>query len=251
MPDGGTGGPTRPGSLTVVGTGLQLGTHMTLESRSCIERADEVLYLAEPAAATWIERLNPRARSLHRFYRLGAPRREIYAGIASEIVARVRLGGDVCLALPGHPGLLADAPHEAMRRVRAEGATARMLPGISAEDCLFADLEIEPGRTGWQSHEATNLLFQRHPVDPTAALVLWQVGIVGNVHYVPEGDRSRLPELVAYLERWYSPDDETVLYEASPYPIADAKIVRVPLSGLAEADVAPLATLYVPPARSA
>jgi hypothetical protein len=126
-----------------------------------------------------------------------------------------------------------------------------MLPGISAEDCLFADLEIDPGRTGWQSHEATNLLLQGHPVDPTAALVLWQVGIVGNVHYVPEGDTSRLPELVRYLERWYPREHETVLYEASPYPIADAKVLRVPLSALVEADVAPLATLYVPPTRRA
>lgn len=235
------------GSLTVVGTGIQLSVHLTGEGRDAIELADEVLFLGDAAIASWIERLNPNSTSLHVFYKRGAVRREIYEAIADEIVGRVRAGGEVCVAFPGHPGLFADAPHEAIRRVRAEGLEARMLPGISAEDCLFADLGIDPGRTGWQSYEATNLLVYRHAIDPSAALVLWQVGIVGNVFYEPEGDRSRLPVLAHYLADYYARDHEVVLYEASPFPVFDPTIRRVPLRELPDADVAPLATLYVPP----
>jgi len=32
-----------------------------------------------------------------------------------------------------------------------------MLPGISAEDCLFADIGVDPGIYGCQSFEATDL----------------------------------------------------------------------------------------------
>lgn len=237
------------GSLTVVGTGIQPPVHMTAGARESIERADEVLYLAEPAAGSWIEELNPRSRSLGAHYRRRAPRRTIYEAIAAEVVERARAGGTVCLACPGHPGLFADATHAAIQLLRSEGVEVGLLPGISAEDCLFADLGVDPGRTGWQSHEATSFLVYKHPVDPSAALVLWQVGIVGNVLYVPEGDQSRLPILVERLERDYPSDHEVVLYESSPYPIFDPTIVRLPLADLARATVPPMATMYVPPSR--
>jgi hypothetical protein len=38
-----------------------------------------------------------------------------------------------------------------------------MLPGISAEDCLFADLGIDPGIYGCQSYEATDFLANGRP----------------------------------------------------------------------------------------
>jgi hypothetical protein len=33
-----------------------------------------------------------------------------------------------------------------------------MLPAVSAEDCLFADLGVDPGAAGCQSHEAADFL---------------------------------------------------------------------------------------------
>jgi hypothetical protein len=41
-------------------------------------------------------------------------------------------------------------------RSSTDGFDAVMLPGISAEDCLFADLGIDPGMIGCQSFEATD-----------------------------------------------------------------------------------------------
>lgn len=236
------------GSLAVVGTGIQLCVHMTVEARDRLERADEVLYLADPATASWIERLNPRCRSLHRFYRPAARRRDIYAGIVDEILARVRGGGDVCVAFPGHPGLFSYPTREAIRRAREEGFTTELLPGISAEDCLFADLRVDPGETGWQSYEATDLLVHRREVEPSAALVVWQVSIVGDPLYTPSPNGSHLPLLVDYLRRWYGDDHEVVAYEASPYPVFEPSIERLPLQRLARAALGPMATLFVPPA---
>ena len=42
-----------------------------------------------------------------------------------------------------HPGVYVAPSHETVLRARAEGYPARMLPGISSEDCLFADLGEE------------------------------------------------------------------------------------------------------------
>lgn len=237
------------GSLTVVGTGIQLGTHLTAEARACFEHADEVLYLvADPAAMSLIEGLNPRARSLHSYYEPGASRKQAYAAISDAILDRVRAGANVCVAFYGHPGVFVDPSHDALRRARREGFAARMLPAISAEDCLFADLGVDPARCGCQSYEATDFLIRKRQIDASAALILWQVGVVGNLAYAPEGDNSRVGVLVERLLGEYPARHEGVLYEASLYAICDPAIERVALSELAHADISAMATLYVPPA---
>jgi uncharacterized protein YabN with tetrapyrrole methylase and pyrophosphatase domain len=238
------------GSLTVVGTGVQLGAQLTPEARAVLSHADEVHYVVTDAlVAMWIERLNPRTRSLQDLYGQGVNRRETYAAMVDRILSAVRRGLDVCAAFYGHPGVFVTPSHEAIRRAREEGFAARMLPGISAEDCLFADLGVNPGACGCQSYEATDFLVRRRRVDPSAALVLWQVGIVGRLDHVPDGDASRLPVLVDYLRRHYPADHETVLYEAAPYPVCDPVIERVALGEVAAARVGRLTTMYVPPSE--
>ena len=207
-----------------------------------------MLYLlADPVAVTWIERVNPRARPLHHFYEIGKPRRETYAQIVEAILDGVRRGKTVCAAFYGHPGVCAVPSHEAVRRARAEGYEARMLAAVSAEACLIADLGVDPSARGWQSYEASEVLLYERTLEPTAALILWQIGVVGNMSFTPDGDTTKVPVLVEYLERWYPPDHEVVLYEASLYPIRGPNVQRVPLSGLAAAEISAMTTLYVPP----
>ena len=236
------------GSLTVVGTGIQAAGHLTAESRLAVEQADETLYLVNDAVtATWIERANPNARSLTPYYENGKDRLEIYGAIVEEIVSRVRQGVDVCAVLYGHPGVFAWPGHESIRRLRAEGFRARMLPGISTEDCLVADLGIDPALTGCQSYEATDFLVRRRTIDTGALLILWQVGLVGEWHFNPEPSMQGLPLLVERLLELYPAEHETILYEASPFPTADPIVQRQPLSGVAGAEVSPVVTMVVPP----
>lgn len=238
-------------SLTVVGMGIQVPAHVTAEVLACLETADEVLYLlADPVAGAWVEKVNPKARSLHHLYRPGLDRDETYAAVVTELMESVRRGGDVCAAFYGHAGVFVNPSHAAIRCARREGFEARMLPGISAEACLVADLGIDPAHAGCQSFEATELLLYEHDLDPTAALVIWQAGIVGNFTYAPDGDTSRVPVLVDYLLRRYPPAHPVVLYEASTYAICGPLVDTVPLRELAGADLSPMATLYLEPQPS-
>jgi uncharacterized protein YabN with tetrapyrrole methylase and pyrophosphatase domain len=239
------------GSLTVVGTGIQLGTQMTPEARLAIENADVVLSLvAEPVMQAAIERLNPETRSLQEHYVVGESRATAYEAMIVEILSHIRRGLDVCAAFYGHPGVFVAPSHEAVRRAREEGFSARMLPGISAEDCLFADLGVDPARFGCQSYEATEFLVHGRRIDTTAALVLWQLGTVGNAAAAEEATPRGLPALVEVLLRFYPSEHEVVVYEASPYPGFDPLIRRVPLTQLGPQDVTAMSTLYVPPAEA-
>jgi uncharacterized protein YabN with tetrapyrrole methylase and pyrophosphatase domain len=236
------------GSLTVVGTGIQLGSHLTLEARAAIKQADIVLTLVtEPAARAWLARLNPATRSLHTLYQLGRKRDEAYDAMTNEILRYVRRGLDVCAAFYGHPAVFVTPTGELLRRASAEGFRVRLLAGISADACLFADLGIDPSRSGCQSYDATEFLVHRHRVDPSAALLLWQVGSVGNAVAATEPMPTGLPVLIETLLETYPADHEVTVYEASPYPGYKPLIVRVPLGHLSAGDVTGLSTLYVPP----
>jgi uncharacterized protein YabN with tetrapyrrole methylase and pyrophosphatase domain len=239
------------GSLTVVGTGIALRAQVTPETTAAIEHADEVLYLVtDRLMAASLEHANPRSRSLHTLYAPGKDREETYAEMVDELLAPVRAGRNVCAVFYGHPGVFVRPGHEAIRRARAEGFAAGMLPAVSALDCLFADLGIDPAVTGLASYEATDFVVHSRRGDTAATLVLWQIGVIGELGYATGPSRASLEVLVEHLERSYPRDHETIVYEASPYPlVADPFVLRVPLHELPDTEVPLLATLVVPPAR--
>lgn len=211
-----------------------------------------MLYLvADPVAATWIQKVNPRATALHVLYEPGTPRKATYRAIVDEVMARVRTGASVCFALYGHPGVFVNPSHAAIRQARAEGFEARMLAAVSAQDCLFADLGVDPSTDGCLSFEATDFVARLRAADPSVGLILWQIGVVGELNFAPNGDLSKLPLLCEHLAHFYPADHRVVIYEASLYPVCGPLIQELELAELPGADVSPMSTLYVPPAEQA
>lgn len=237
------------GSLVVVGSGIKVVGQMTLEAKAHVEQADKVLYVvSETLTAKWLHRLNPNAESLHVLYSEDKPRRRTYDEMVEAILSEVRRGQRVCAVFYGHPGVFVNPGLRALAKAREEGYRAYMTPGISTEDCLFVDLELDPAQAGCQSYEATDFLVRPRRYDPTAPLILWQVGVIG-VPGVPgsEPNRDGLAALAERLLDQYPPDHDVVLYEAAIYPVCDPVIVHTPLHALPEASFHPIATLYVPP----
>jgi hypothetical protein len=238
------------GSLIVVGTGLQLGAHVTREAEARIKHADKVLHgVGDPGQEAWIRELNPTAESLDRFYELGAVRRSIYMAMTEEVLSWVRRGLNVCAVFYGHPSIFVFASGESIRRARLEGFEARMLPAVSAEDCLFADLVLDSSR-GWQSYEATRFLLYQPPFDASTPLILWQAGATGNIFCSDAANVAGLGTLASYLQRFYPADHEVIVYEAAQYPVVQPVVETARLRHLAAAPVTLLTTLYVPPVRA-
>lgn len=243
-----------PGRLTIVGTGFMVAGQVTPESVTAMKTADRLLHLvSDSATARWLETLNPRTESLYDAYAEGRPRRDSYEEMIQRILAPVRGGLSVCAAFYGHPGIFVFPSHEAIRRAREEGHAARMLPGISAEDRLFADLRLDPSVHGCRSYEATSFLARSAPVDPTTGLILWQVGAIGVTTYYNRlvWRTEGLRYLVEALQPHYPEDHEVIVYTASTLPVAGSEIHRLPLGRLPGLQVSVASTLYVPPARVA
>jgi hypothetical protein len=242
----------RPGSLTIVGAGIRPGLHATRESIARIRSADKVLYLlAEITPISWLEELNPSAEPLDDLYRADRPFAEVYDGIVGKILDHVRKPQEVCVVFYGHPSVFDRTSHDAVRRARAEGFEARILPGITAEDCLYVDLEFDPGAAGCQSFDATDFLVRRRAPDPAVPLILWQVGVVGGTRTTGEVRRLGLSVLGERLEELYGAEHELVVYEATPFPVGRPMIERCAVGELGDAGVTGLSTLYVPPKGAA
>jgi len=238
--------------LTIVGMGMRAGLHMTMETRLAIEQSAHLLYLAaDPVSEASIRKLNPAAKPLGHFYQTGKPRIEIYEAIIARILGELEEHGDLCVAFYGHPGVLTYPAWESIRRARATGKRARMLPAISTEDSLFADLGIDIGRAGLQSFEATRFLYYRYNFDASAGLLLWQLSVLGENEWNPPhpGVRLRLKVLADYLQKFYPARHEVLLYHAPQHPTSRPLVERVALCDLAKAEFVSISTLYVPPAR--
>ena len=237
------------GLLVVVGTGIKAIGHLTADARAWLTSADEVHYVvADPLTEGLIRGLQPHAQSLARFYATGRARHDTYEAMTQSILVGVRAGRTVCAAFYGHPGVFVYPSHDAIRRARAEGLRAIMDPGVSAEDCLVADLGFDPAVVGCAQYEATDFLVHHRRPDPSAALIVWQIGAVGDLAWNPgRTNAANLAVLADELALTYGGDHGVVVYEAAQLPTCAPRIEHVRLDALPRVALTTASTLFVPP----
>lgn len=230
---------------------MLLGAHIGPRARSHIETADVVFVaVSDPLVELWVQGMNKDVRSLQPFYQEGKARTETYREMVVAMMAEVRAGRRVCGAFYGHPGVFALVPHRAIAQAKQEGYEAVMEAAVSAEDCLYADLGIDPGTYGCQHYEASQFMFYKRVVDPSAYLVLWQIGVAGDRTLARFSTGSIYRQvLLELLAPSYPPDHEVIVYEAATLPISSPRMERMPLSALPAASLSLATTLVVPPAE--
>ncbi|WP_434026636.1 SAM-dependent methyltransferase [[Pseudomonas] boreopolis] len=240
------------GSLYVVGTGIQAPGQITLETVEAVKRADKVFYLVpDPFAKKFVTGLNENAEDLHHFYVNGQPRIITYDNMVDRILSEVRAGKRVVAAFYGHPGVFAYPSHKAIHVARSEGFTAHMLAGVSAEDCIVSDLGLDPS-IGCHSYEATSFMVRPVPVFTSCMLILWQVGVIGDLKYTPKSSAPSdgMKKLQERLLEYYPEDHDAIMYEASFSPAWKSRVDVVPISELGDLPVNGISTLVIPPSTT-
>lgn len=239
----------KKGSLIIVGTGLSAPAHLSQETISQIRAADVVHHLfSDPLGKSTVEKLNNNCKDLGDYYYKGKNRLESYNIMVDEILKDVRKGKNVCTIFYGHPGVFVHPSHKSIRIARKEGYSAKMLPAISAEDCLIADLGIDPGGFGCQQYETSQFMFYQHIVNPHAAMILWQIGLAGDATISTDLKPAKdgLVMLKESLLNWYPEDHQITLYEAAVLPIMPPRIEHLTIGQLDTAKVNVITTLYIP-----
>jgi uroporphyrin-III C-methyltransferase len=240
------------GSLTVVGLGIRT-SQLTIEVQNAITDADVVFVVSNNIPGlVHLDALNKNVQHLQKCYDRGKSRKTTYAEMTQLVMDEIHKGSKVCFAAYGHAGMFANPTHAAIKQAREEGYSAVMLPGISAEDCLFADLGLDPAPQGCQSFEASDFLLRERIWDPYSILVIWQAALIGISTYPEDGTipkgfallRSKLVEV-------YGSDHTGTLYVASMYALCDATIQVVKLSEMKAEDFRLETTLVITPSGPA
>ncbi|ALX16839.1 hypothetical protein P350_34985 [Burkholderia cepacia JBK9] len=239
------------GRLVVIGSGIKAVAHFTLEAQAHIQQADIVLYAAaDPVTDMWIEAQNPNAFDLYQYYADDKARVITYVQMIERIMAEVRAGKYVCALFYGHPGVFVTPSHNAIAIARNEGYDAVMLPAVSAEDCLYADLGVDPSVPGMQIYEATDFLLRRRKVDTTANFILWQVGCIGDLGFKFGGYRNdKFDVLLDYLEEIYGAEHPAINYVANMFagpPQIDRHVIGDYRDPDVKAKVSGISTFFIP-----
>eukprot|EP00178_Gracilaria_changii_P027714 TRINITY_DN908_c0_g1_i1.p1 TRINITY_DN908_c0_g1~~TRINITY_DN908_c0_g1_i1.p1 ORF type:complete len:611 (+),score=71.90 TRINITY_DN908_c0_g1_i1:352-2184(+) len=100
------------------------------------------------------------------------------------------------------------------------------------------------------------MLVRKRRPDPSLHVVLWQVGLIGELGFRRLGClNSRFHVLLDYLERFYDADQQVINYVASRYPGIDAVREKHTLRSLrephAQSKVTGISTFYLPPVETA
>ena len=229
--------------LTVIGSGIET-VGFALGDEGLIRAADAVFYcVADPATVLWIKSIRPDAFDLYVLYDDSKVRYTTYMQMAEAMLYFVRQGKRVVSIFYGHPGVFVLATHRAILVARREGHRATMRANVSALDCLCADLGVDPAQPGMQTHEATDMLIRARVPDSTLHVVLWQVGLIGEMGYRRKGYiNQNFSIFVSYLQKHYGNEYPVTHYVASRYPTIDPVIEHYPLSKLHDPAVQTLVT---------
>lgn len=248
----GINGASPKGELVILGSGIA-HFDFTADAEAEIRSADHVFYcLYDRVTLIWLNGLRPDAFDLKVLYGSDTDRYWTYIRMAEAMLHHVRLGRKVVGVFYGHPGIFSMPPHRAVQIARREGHRAVMRPGISALDYLIADIGFDPALPGMLSYEATDMLLRKRRIDPTLHVILWQVGVVGERGFAPDGFENRGYDLlVDVIERTYGSDWEVTHYIAPQFAGVEPLIERNAIGDLKRSEVrrkiSALSTWYIEP----
>ena len=237
------------GSISLVGIGYLGGAHVTSETLALIRSADRLFFLVgDPLLEIWLRSLNPTATSLEDCASEGMALADCCHRMADEVLNAMPGDSSICVAFSGHPGIAVDPAYEILQRARAARIRVTMFPAVSAIDCFFADLGIDPAQ-GCQLFETETLIEMDYRLDPRSSLILLQAGVIGVRRHTTKtsAEAAGVRRLTRFLRKYYPSGHELIVYEAATFPISPPRMERTTLHRLPKTPLTAISTVYVPP----
>lgn len=223
--------------IYIVGLGVLNVDQITHQAQRAIKRCREVLYVDTGiATGAYLEGLCPRITSLYEMsYQETGHRLNAYYQMAARVVEAALDHPPVAFAMHGHPIVGTYAPFLIQDMAGLLSLEVEVQPGISAMDCLCAELMLDPTVAGLQMYEATDLLLRRRPLQRDVPAMIWQVGCVeSRLHTMRVSKPTRFERLRDHLLRYYPPAHEVTAAYSSPHPLLPSALHRFTLGALCE-----------------
>lgn len=238
----------------VAGCGIVDIRQLTKEAEAAIREAECVyMYYYNQAINNYVEAIASDVVFVTEEYDGDTHRGEIYRRIADRVVGGAESVDDpVTFLTYGHPFVFVTPTKFIVEAAEERGLDVRVMPGISAADCLFVDLRLDPAANGIQMFEATDLLLREFDLNPDVPALLWQVGAVETSFYSTDpSEPERFSRIREYLQQFYPDDHPVYLAKTAQFGFDESEILEYALDELESIhEVVSIAhTLYVPPVR--
>jgi uncharacterized protein YabN with tetrapyrrole methylase and pyrophosphatase domain len=242
-----------PFDLYIVGLGIVSVRQITREAESAMRRSNEILYASDAIGIDdYLRQLCEKVTEVYvSTLREGEDRLSKYNRIAATVLEAALDHPPVSFAVAGHPQVFVFPTQQILAVAESLGLRVKVLPGISAFDCMIVDLQLDPGTQGVQMFETTALLLQQRPLHPDVPCFLWQVGAVETRLFTrAPSTAGRFTRLQNHLLKYYPEDHLAKVVYSSSHPLATSSVLefRIDEMHLHASEIHPGATLYLPPA---
>jgi uncharacterized protein YabN with tetrapyrrole methylase and pyrophosphatase domain len=141
--------------IYIVGLGIMSSLQVTRETEQTLRLCKKVFYLhTEPKwIHDYLRDLSPEVVDIHRYYNEDTPREEAYIGMVQAVLEAAIQSPPVALALYGHPVVFVTPTQSILEVAPKHGLKVKVLPGISAFDCMGRPEPRDPNIRG-QRHAA-------------------------------------------------------------------------------------------------
>lgn len=241
--------------IYIVGLGVLNIDQITRQTERAIRRSNEVLYVDTGVATrTFLDGLCPKVTPLFATsYEESGRRLNAYHQMAARVLDAALDHPPVTFAMHGHPIVGVYAPFLIKDTAGLLDLEVQVMPGISAMDCLFAELMVDPCVSGIQMYEATEMLLRRRPLQPDVPALIWQIGCVETALYTTRRSKpERFERLQSHLLHFYPPEHTVTAFYSTPHPLVRSDALRFALREMCAQAHALHAgfTLFVPPATA-
>ena len=238
--------------IYIVGLGIVSIHQITHEVEAAMQRSREILYLANGfGLAEYLSQLCSHVTDLSATYQEGEDRMNAYNMMTAKVIEAALDHSPVTFALYGHPLVFAWPPFQILKVASLLGLRTKILPGVSAMDCLFVDLKVDPAE-GLQMYEATDLLLRQIPLFPYIPCLIWQIGAVETRLYSQSTSKpERFSRTKNYLLKYYPPDHKVTAVYSSSFPLVPSQLTTFALKDMEmyAQDLSSGVTLYIPPVQ--
>ena len=239
--------------ISIISSGIRSIHDLTLEARNVLSDSDIVFYLfSDLFSINYIRSISKKSVNLKQFYKSNKKLNETYQNIVDVVMSAASNSVNVSVIFYGHAGVFCKPSHEIKRRAILNNLKFRFLPGISAEDCMVADLGYDPGE-GSQVFEASSLLFNQQKLDVNIHNVIYQIGVIEKEEqtYNLHTKYQYLNDFFNYLLSFYPETHLVTNYIASPFYFQTSTIHTFFLKDGFKIEnlekISGNSTLYIPP----
>lgn len=235
--------------IHLIGTGLTLPAHLTVEARDALRSARRVYHLT--AFHAELTSLCDDVVDWKDLY-LKSDDGSVYREMADILLEEARREPGVAFAVYGHPLVLVDTSQIVIIEGQREGLRINVVPGVSSIDVLLAVLQLDVGVAGLQVLEVNQMVSRRIRPNPHVACFVMQISAFGSTKLTKakRNHPQRFRPLRDYLLQSYSPRHPAVLITCPFLPGSEVIRHMVTVGELDEASdlIHTGMTLYLPPA---